>query len=49
MTAEALQQVQDTIAETISQRCMDAGAADEELGGHQLGLVAAQARSLLQE
>ena len=49
MAAEALQQVQDTIAETISQRCMDAGAADEELGEHQPQLVAAQARSLLQE
>jgi hypothetical protein len=27
MAAEALQQVQDTFAETICQRCMDAGAA----------------------
>ena len=49
MAAEALQQVQDTIAETISQRCMDAGAADEALGEHQPQLVAAQVRGLLQE
>ncbi|MFN9694413.1 MAG: helicase-related protein, partial [Synechococcaceae cyanobacterium] len=49
MAAEALQQVQDTIAETIHQRCIDAGAADEGLGEHQPQLVAAQARSLLQE
>jgi hypothetical protein len=49
MAAEALQQVQDKIAETISQRCMDAGAADQELGEHQPQLVAAQARGLLQE
>ena len=49
MAAEGLQQVQDTIAETISQRCMDAGAADEALGEHQPQLVAAQVRGLLQE
>jgi hypothetical protein len=49
MAAEALQQVQDTIAETIRQRCADAGAADEALGEHQPQLVAAQARGLLQE
>jgi hypothetical protein len=49
MAADALQQVQDTIAETIRQRCADAGAADEALGEHQPQLVAAQARGLLQE
>ena len=49
MAAEALQQVQNTIAEALSQRCMDAGAADEGLGEHQPQLVAGQARGLLQE
>ena len=49
MAAEALQQVQETIAEALSQRCMDAGAADEGLGEHQPQLVAGQARGLLQE
>lgn len=49
MAAGALQQVQETIAETIRQRCVDSGAADEGLGEHQPQLVAAQARGLLQE
>ncbi len=44
-----LQQVQDTIAQALSQRCIDAGAADEELGEHQPQLVAEQTRGLLQE
>jgi hypothetical protein len=49
MAADALQAVQDTISQALSQRCIDAGAADEELGEHQPQLVAEQARGLLQE
>jgi hypothetical protein len=49
MAANALQEVQDTIAQALSQRCIDAGTADEELGEHQPQLVAEQARGLLQE
>ena len=45
MAADALQAVQDTIAQALSQRCIDAGAADEELGEHQPQLVAEQART----
>jgi hypothetical protein len=49
MAAEALQQVQDTIAQALSQRCIDAGAADDALGEHQPQRVAGQAQALLQE
>ncbi|MFN7677384.1 MAG: helicase-related protein, partial [Cyanobacteriota bacterium] len=49
IAAEALQQVGESIVEALSQRCMDAGAADEALGEHWPQRVADQARSLLQE
>jgi hypothetical protein len=49
MAAEALQQVRDTIAQSLHQRCIDAGAADDALGEHQPQRVAGQAQALLQE